>query len=113
MRRIEGKPGERAARPRGVAFLNGRTLDASPVGWANFIEILIVLYRLFRLSASSGDSGPPRTAAAVRDASGSNVEIVRMRNRCVNTNENDSQQYYWGVIGIFTSARFLLPICYL
>jgi hypothetical protein len=31
-----------------VAFLNGRTLDASPVDWANFIEILIVLYRLFR-----------------------------------------------------------------
>jgi hypothetical protein len=56
MRRIEGKPGERAARPRGEAFLNERALDASPVGWANFIEILIVLYRLFRLFAASVDS---------------------------------------------------------
>jgi hypothetical protein len=103
----------RAARPRGVAFLKRRAADARPLGWANFIEILIVLYRLFRLSASSGDSGPPRIAAAVRDASGSNDEIVRMRTRCVNTNENDSQQYYWGVIGIFTSARFYLTIGYL
>src|SRR5580692_5262763 len=76
--RIVGRRSVRAARPRGVAFLKGRASDTRPSDWANFIEILIVLYRLFRLSASSGDSGPPRTAAAVRDASGSNVEIVRM-----------------------------------
>jgi len=58
-------------------------------------------------------AGIPRIAAAVRDASGSNVEIVRMPNRCVNTNENDSQQYYWGVIDIFTVAGFYLTFCYL
>jgi hypothetical protein len=52
-------------------------------------------------------------AASVRDASGSNAEIVRMGNSCVNTNENDSQQYYCDVIYIATVSLLYLDFCYL
>jgi hypothetical protein len=99
-RRIEGKR-ERRAVP---ASRSQRARPARSVDWANFIEILICVVStdltIAALRCRKACELPHRFATP-HAADG---EIVRMRNKCVNTNENDSHQYYWCVILSFTDC---------
>jgi hypothetical protein len=92
-RRKEGNRERHAALARGTESRNGRAFAPGPLNSANFIEILIgvVSTDLNHRGASARASDFAAWFATPVAADG---EIVRMRNGCVNTNENDSHQYY-------------------
>ncbi|MEM5459057.1 hypothetical protein VSR69_30045 [Paraburkholderia phytofirmans] len=92
-RRMEGKRERRVVLARGTESRNGRAATPGPLKWANFIEILI--------GVVSTDLNHRGASPHARDLlhwfatpTAADCEIVRMRIWCVNTNENDSHQYY-------------------
>jgi hypothetical protein len=90
---MEGNRERHAALERGTESQNGRAFARGPLNWANFIEILIGVLSIDL--NHRGQSARARDFAAwFATPVAADGEIVRTRNRCVNTNENDSHQYY-------------------
>ncbi|WP_323046975.1 hypothetical protein [Paraburkholderia sp.] len=100
--RMAGKRERRGAPARGAESRSKRARPAASMDWANFIELLIGVVSTDLTIALPQGYAPAMAPHWFASPNAADGAIVRMRISCVNTNENDSHQYYQDLISGFT-----------